>query len=86
MPDMSNTTEKMDTAKECRPDTNNEAIRCIARSRPSHVNGYFNGKTYLVKTSDFDRATFFALKTEEERFRYFEERVDIIWDFFTWQR
>jgi hypothetical protein len=35
---------------------------------------------YLVKKADFDKAVFFALQSEEERFQYFEERVDIIRD------
>jgi hypothetical protein len=35
---------------------------------------------YLVKKADFDKAAFAALQSEEERFKYFEERVDVIKD------
>jgi hypothetical protein len=35
---------------------------------------------YLVKKTDFDKAAFVALQSEEERLRYFEERVDIVKD------
>jgi hypothetical protein len=35
---------------------------------------------YLVEKADFDKAAFAALQSEEERFKYFEERVDVIKD------
>lgn len=34
----------------------------------------------LLRYANFDKASLFALQSEDERFRYFDERVDIIKD------